>query len=117
MNPQIRYDINAIINEMNGSFYERDRIIKAAWSALLSNQHMLLLGVPGTAKSLIVQSLCRKIQDTDYFQRLLTRFSPPEELFGPVSLKGLENDDYRRIVDGMLPQAHIAFIDEINVAV
>ena len=106
-------DIKTIITEMQGSFYERDRIIKAAWAALLSGQHMLLLGVPGTAKSLLVQALCKRIQDASYFQWLLTRFSTPEELFGPVSLRGLENDDYRRITDGKLPQANIAFVDEI----
>ena len=74
---------------------------------------MLLLGVPGTAKSLITDTICASITDAQYFQWLLTRFSTPEELFGPVSLKSLENDDYRRIVDGKLPEAHIAFIDEI----
>lgn len=105
--------IQTIIDEMCDSLYERDHIIKAAWSALLSKQHMLLLGVPGTAKSLLTETLCSKIEDARYFQWLLTRFSTPEELFGPVSLKGLEQDDYRRITDNKLPQSNIAFVDEI----
>lgn len=110
---QTRESIQSIISEMQNAFYERDRIIRAAWASLLSGQHMLLLGVPGTAKSLLVQALCSRIQDAHYFQWLLTRFSVPEELFGPVSLKGMENDDYRRITDGKLPQSNIAFVDEI----
>lgn len=105
--------IQTIINELQSNFYERDHIIKAAWCAILARQHMLLLGVPGTAKSLITDELCKRIDFAEYFQWLLTRFSTPEELFGPVSLSSLENDDYKRIVDRKLPEAHIAFIDEI----
>jgi len=108
-----RQIITENIRELQGKFYERDHIIKAAWAALLSRQHMLQLGVPGTAKSMVTQALCASITGANYFERLLTRFSPPEEVFGPTSLKGLENDEYRRIVDRMLPTAHIAFVDEI----
>ncbi|MCK5603599.1 AAA family ATPase [Candidatus Pacearchaeota archaeon] len=102
-----------IINETNTNFYERDMIIKACWAALLSRQHVLLIGMPGTGKSMIINELCSRIEKAEYFKRLLTRFSTPEELFGPISVKGLENDDYRRIIDNMLPEAHISFIDEI----
>lgn len=105
--------ISQNIDELQSKFFERDDIIKAAWAALLSGQHMLQLGVPGTAKSMVTQSMCSSITGAQYFERLLTRFSPPEELFGPTSMKGLENDEYRRIVDRMLPTAHIAFVDEI----
>lgn len=105
--------ISQNINELKGKFFERDHIITAAWTALLSKQHMLQLGVPGTAKSAVTQALCASITGANYFERLLTRFSPPEELFGPTSMKGLENDEYRRIVDRMLPTAHISFVDEI----
>jgi MoxR-like ATPase len=113
MNPQIRNDIISIISELNGEFFERETILKAAWAAVLSKQHMLLLGVPGTAKSAVTNAICKRIVGADYFEWLLTRFSTPEELFGPVSLKGLENDEYRRITTRKLPEAHIAFVDEI----
>lgn len=109
----IQSKIKQIIDELQSQFYERDTILEAAWCALLSKNHMLLLGVPGTAKSLVTDSICKSIDDAQYFQWLLTRFSTPEELFGPISLKGLENDDYKRIVDKKLPEAHISFIDEI----
>jgi MoxR-like ATPase len=109
----IQKKIQSIISSLKTEFYERDRIIEAAWLAILSRQHMLQLGVPGTAKSAVTDALCRRVEGTRYFQWLLTRFSTPEELFGPVSLKGLENDEYRRLTTGKLPEANIAFVDEI----
>ncbi|HTT75896.1 MAG TPA: AAA family ATPase, partial [Candidatus Binataceae bacterium] len=65
------------------------------------------------AKSMLADELCRRIEGANYFQWLLTKFSTPEEIFGAVSLKGLEQDDYRRVTDHKLPEAHIAFLDEI----
>jgi len=109
----VRNKFQTIATELKAQFYERERIVDAALVAILSKQHMLQLGVPGTAKSMLTDALCQRIDDAQYFWRLLTRFSTPEELFGPVSVKGLENDDYRRIIDKMLPVSHIAFLDEI----
>ena len=71
------------------------------------------IGPPGSAKSTIVHALCERIAGASYFHWLLTKFTTPEELFGPVSLQGLEQDRYYRVTDGKLPQAHIAFLDEI----
>lgn len=105
--------VRDMISQMCESFYERDHIIKASWAALLSKQHVLLLGAPGTAKSKLIQALCSHFDGSTYFQWLMTRFTTPEELFGPVSMKGLENDDYRRITTGKVPEAHIGFLDEI----
>ena len=73
---------------------------------------MLLLGPPGTAKSELGRRLSRICQGT-YFERLLTRFSVPEELFGPLSMTALEQDKYVRQTKGYLPEASVAFIDEI----
>jgi MoxR-like ATPase len=109
----VRQKINNIIKELKSIYYERNHIIEAIWSAVLSKHHVLLLGLPGTGKSMLVDEICRRIDGTEYFQWLLTRFSTPEEIFGPVSLKGLENDEYRRILDKKLPKAHICFLDEI----
>ncbi len=102
-----------IRNELRGRYLERDDVIEGAICALLTGNHLLLIGPPGTAKSQLANEICGKINGARYFQWLLTKFTTPEELFGAVSLKGLENDEYRRVTAGKLPEAHIAFLDEI----
>lgn len=98
---------------LKSNYYERDDVIDGAFCALLTGSHMLLIGPPGTAKSQLANEICGDIKEARYFQWLLTKFTTPEELFGAVSLKGLENDEYRRVIDGKLPESHIAFLDEV----
>ena len=105
--------LKKIREELRQTFLERSDLIDGALSALLSSQHLLIIGPPGTAKSMLADEVCRRIQGANYFQWLLTRFSTPEEIFGAVSLKALEQDDYRRVTSHKLPEAHIAFLDEI----
>ncbi len=105
--------LKQIEKELKSKYFERDQVIEGAFCALLTQNHLLLVGPPGTAKSQIVSELCGRIQGASYFQWLLTKFTTPEELFGAVSLKGLENDEYRRVITGKLPEAHIAFLDEV----
>lgn len=108
--------VDKIINirdELKSRYLERDEVIEGAVCALITGNHLLLIGPPGTAKSQLANELCGKIKGARYFQWLLTKFTTPEELFGAVSLKGLENDEYRRVTGGKLPEAHIAFLDEI----
>lgn len=105
--------LTEIRNELKASYLERDEVIDGTLIALLTGNHMLLIGPPGTAKSQLVSEVCNKIKGAQYFQWLLTKFTAPEELFGAVSLKGLENDEYRRVTNGKLPEAHIIFLDEV----
>ena len=105
--------LKALRQELTELFVERDEFIDGALAALLSRQHVLLIGPPGSGKSTLVHALCERIPGAVYFHWLLTKFSTPEELFGPVSLQGLEQDRYYRVTEGKLPTAHIAFLDEI----
>ena len=105
--------LRSIRDELGQIFLERDELIDGALVALLAAQHVLVIGPPGTAKSMLADEVCRRLTGASYFQWLLTRFTTPEELFGAVSLKALEADDYRRLTTHKLPEAHIAFLDEI----
>ena len=102
----IRHDLNSVL-------LERETAVDAAMLALLTGEHVVFLGPPGTAKSLLVRSVCERITGATYFERLLTKFSTPEELFGPLSLSSLEQDRYVRVKDGTVVEANIAFIDEV----
>ena len=103
----------AIRNELSSTFFEREEVVEGLLCALVAGQHVLLLGPPGTAKSELAHELCKRVDDARYFQWLLTRFTTPEELFGPISLRGLEQDRYVRVTEGKLPRAHVAFLDEV----
>lgn len=105
--------IKAIQKAMNQKYLEREKEIEAILTAILSRQHVLLIGPAGTGKSALSSELGQLVEGSRYFQWLLTRFSTPEELFGPLSLKELEQGIYRRNTAGKMPEAHFAFLDEI----
>jgi MoxR-like ATPase len=105
--------LKQIREELRQTFLERSDLIDGALAALLCSHHLLIIGPPGTAKSMLADEICRRVEGANYFQWLLTRFTTPEEIFGAVSLKALEQDDYRRVTAHKLPEAHIAFLDEI----
>jgi len=110
--------LHKIENELKSEILERDEVLRAALIALVARQHMVVLGPPGTAKSDMIRAISERFCDTQgqglsYFAYLLTRFTTPEELFGPVSVAGLKNDTYERIITGKLPCAQVAFLDEI----
>jgi MoxR-like ATPase len=93
-------------------FLDKDEVVRLMLISVVAGEHMLLIGPPGTAKSAMVRLFARLI-DARYFEYLLTRFTEPNELFGPVDIRAFREGTYTRKTDLMLPEAEIVFLDEI----
>src|SRR3954465_9663102 len=98
--------------ELSAALIERDDEVDLVLTALVAREHVLLVGPPGCAKSLLLEAVMRWLGGRT-FSCLLTKFTAPEELFGPISVAGLKEDRYRRVTAGKLPEADGCFLDEV----
>lgn len=97
---------------LNSHFLDKQEIIRLLIISAIAGEHMVLVGPPGTAKSALIRMFA-KLVNASYFEYLLTRFTEPNELFGPVDIRAFREGQYTRRTEKMIPEAEIVFLDEI----
>ena len=101
-----------LARQMGAQFLDKQEIIRLMTVSAIAGEHMVIVGPPGTAKSAMIDMFAKLI-DARYFEYLLTRFTEPNELFGPVDIAAFREGKYTRRLEHMLPTAEIVFLDEI----
>ena len=112
----LREKIEKNLEILNSGLVGKEKVMKLGLLSILSGENMILVGPPGTAKSEISRRLREILAGSDsetYFEYLFTKFTTPEEIFGPLSIKQLQNDKFERNTEGYMPSSRIVFLDEI----
>jgi MoxR-like ATPase len=110
----VKSRIIPLLKELNTGIYEKEEVIAIAVLTAIAGESLFLLGPPGVGKSLIARRLKYAFKDGSAFEYLMSHFSTPDEIFGPVSIAKLKDaDTYERISTGYLPEASVVFLDEI----
>jgi MoxR-like ATPase len=115
--PAVVAKLQAVERDLDSLLIERSEPIRATMVAILARQHVVQLGAPGAAKSMLIEEAAKRFTPVggnglSTFVWQMNRFTKPEELFGPISIKGLKNDEYRHITTGKFPEAKLVFLDE-----
>lgn len=113
-NTNISQRIKKLLNFLNTGLFEKEEAIRLALLSAVAGESIFFLGPPGTAKSMISSRIHKAFKgDCKYFEYLMNEFSTPDEIFGSIKLKGLDEGIYEKNISGYLPEAQIAFLDEI----
>lgn len=107
--------VRALVDQCEYGLIERRQLLEAILLAAVAREHVLIIGPPGTAKSEAVRRIAAALGG-NYFEYLLGKFTEPAELFGPVDLQKLQLGQFETVTNGMLPEAEIAFLDEVFTA-
>ena len=113
MNDLLFTNLQKFRGSLNNSFLEREEIIDGLLASVITKQNTFLFGLPGTGKSELVRAVSNGFKNSKFFGYLLSPTTDPSELFGPVAISKLLKDEYTRDVQGYLPSANIAFLDEL----
>ena len=98
---------------LNNTFLERTDVIDGVIASIITEQNCFLFGAPGTGKSELVRQIANGFSGSKFFGYLLSPTTDPSELYGPVAVSKLLEDEYTRDVKGYLPDSNIAFLDEL----
>jgi MoxR-like ATPase len=109
----VRAQVIAAKEDTAASLIERSEVIHGIYLGLLARKNVFLLGPPGTAKSLTTRETLNRLSGATGFDLLMTRFTAPDEVFGPIKLSALQNDKYERATDGYAASVNVLFLDEI----
>ncbi|WP_294208155.1 AAA family ATPase [uncultured Chryseobacterium sp.] len=105
--------LNRVLSYVKDTFVGKDDVVDLLGISLLARENAFLYGPPGTAKSAIVRTLAKTVKDGKNFEYLLTRFTEPNEIFGPFDIRKLKEGELLTNTEGMMPEASMVFLDEI----
>lgn len=105
--------LNEVLTHVKNTFVGKDEIVDLLGISLVARENTFLLGPPGTAKSAIIRKLASCITGGKNFEYLLTRFTEPNEIFGPFDIRRLKEGELVTNTEGMMPEASMVFLDEI----
>src|SRR5260221_2451344 len=103
---------HSVVEPVKTRFVGRDEVVDLIALAVVAGEHLFLYGPPGTAKSALIRQFAQTVRGR-YFEYMLTRFSEPNEIFGPVDIARLREGVVATVVTGMLPDAEFGFLHEL----